>query len=71
MNKLEVRTVFIDHKQNNQLGQLVTAEFVVNNKTYLVTKISIFSFIVNYSRELQIEVNIRKKEKVEKVMNVS
>ena len=69
MNKLEVRTVFIDHRQNDQLGQLVTAEFVVNNKTYLVTKIS--SFIVNYSRELQIEVNIRKKEKVERNMNVS
>ena len=60
MNKLEVRTVFVDHRQNDQLEQLVTAEFVVNNKTYLVTKIS--SFIVNYSRELQIEVNIRKKE---------
>jgi len=40
------------------------AEFAVNNKTYLATKVSLF--IVNYNRELRIKANIRRKEKVEK-----
>jgi len=38
---------------------------VVNNKTYTATKI--FLFIANYSRELRIEADIRKKGKVEKI----
>ena len=41
------------------------AEFAVNNKIYSATKISLF--IVNYGRELRMEVDIRKKGKVEKV----
>ena len=41
------------------------AEFVVNNKEYLVTKVS--SFIVNYSRELRIRIDIRRKRNIEKV----
>ena len=41
------------------------AEFVVNNKTHLVTKVS--SFIVNYNRKLRIETDIRKKGRVKKV----
>jgi len=44
----------------------VSAEFAVNNKVYLATKVS--SFIANYGRELRIEADIRKKEKVEKTM---
>ena len=40
------------------------AEFAVNNKVHLATKISLF--IANYERELRIEADIRKKEKVEK-----
>jgi len=43
----------------------VTAEFMVNNKVYLATKISLF--MANYRRELRMEADIRKKEKVEKV----
>jgi len=43
----------------------VTAEFTVNNKIYSATKISLF--MVNYSRELRMEADIRRKEKVEKV----
>jgi len=39
---------------------------VINNKIHLATKISLF--IVNYRRELRIEADIRKKGKVEKVM---
>ena len=41
------------------------AEFAVNNKIYSATKISLF--IVNYGKELRMEVDIRKKGKVEKV----
>jgi len=47
----------------------VTAKFVVNNKTYSVAKISLF--ITNYSGELRMEVYIRKKRKLEKVINVT
>jgi len=39
---------------------------VVNNKTYLVTKISLF--IANYESELKIEANIRRKRKIEKTI---
>jgi len=42
------------------------AEFVVNKKINLATKM--FSFMTNYNKELRIETDIRKKEKVEKVM---
>jgi len=42
---------------------LASAEFVVNNKTHTVTKVS--PFMANYGRELRIEGDIRKKEKVE------
>jgi len=42
------------------------AEFAVNNKIHSATKMSLF--MANYSRELRIEVDIRKKEKVEKAM---
>ena len=38
--------------------------FAVNNKVYSATKL--LSFIANYSRELRIEVDVRRKEKVEK-----
>ena len=40
-------------------------KFVINNKVYSVTKI--LSFLANYSRELRIRADIRRKEKVEKV----
>ena len=38
----------------------------MNNKTHSMTKVSLF--MVNYGRELRMEVDIRRKEKVEKVM---
>ena len=40
------------------------AEFTINNKVYSTTKVS--PFMVNYSRELRMEGDIRRKEKVEK-----
>ena len=56
----------MDYRQKNQLEWLVIAEFVVNNKMYSATKMSLF--IVNYRRELKIKTNIRRKGKVEKTM---
>jgi len=56
---------FVDHRQKDWPEQLVSAEFVVNNKTHTATKVS--SFIANYGRELRMGGDIRKKEKVEKV----
>ena len=47
----------------------MTAKFVVNNKTYLATKVSLF--IANYSKDLRIEVDIRRKGKVEKITKFS
>jgi len=41
-------------------------EFAVNNKIHLATKVSLF--MVNYRRELKIGADIRRKGKVEKVM---
>ena len=43
---------------------MASAKFTINNKVYSTTKVS--PFMVNYGRELRIEVDIRKKEKVEK-----
>lgn len=40
-------------------------KYIVNSKVYLVTKI--FPFITNYKRELRMEADIRKREKVEKI----
>jgi len=40
-------------------------EFVVKNKIHSVTKISLF--MANYKRKLRMRVEIRKREKVEKM----
>ena len=55
---------FIDYRQKDQLEWLALAEFVINNKIYSVTKMSLF--IANYGRELRKEVDIRRKRKMEK-----
>ena len=52
---------FIEYRQRDQLE----LEFAVNNKVHLTTKV--LSFIVNYSRELKIGIDIKNKEKVKKV----
>ena len=41
------------------------SEFVMNNKIHIATKVLLF--IANYGRELRMEGDIRRKEKVEKV----
>jgi len=44
----------------------VSAEFAVNNKTYLTTKVS--SFMANYGREMRMGIDLRRKGKMEKVI---
>jgi len=44
----------------------VSAEFVINNKIYSTTKVS--PFIANYSRKLRMGIDLRRKGKIEKVM---
>ena len=55
---------FIDHRQKDWPEWLVLAEFTINNKVHLTTKVS--PFMVNYRRELRMGGDIRKKEKMEK-----
>lgn len=52
---------FIKYGQRDWLEWLATAEFTVNNKVYLATKI--LFFISKYGRKLKIGADIRKKEK--------
>jgi len=42
----------------------VSAEFVINNKAHLTTKVSLF--IANYRRELRMDMDLRRKGKMEK-----
>jgi len=44
----------------------VIAEFAVNNKILLATKVLLF--MANYGRELRVRMNIKKKEQVEKAI---
>ena len=56
---------FIDYRQKDWSEWLVLAEFVINNKTYLTTKVS--PFMANYGREMIMGVDLRRKGKIEKV----
>ena len=47
----------------------MSAEFAVNNKTHLTIKVSLF--IANYSRKIRMGVYLRRKEKVEKAIEVA
>ena len=40
------------------------AEFAINNKIHSTTKVSLF--MANYERELRMEIDIKRKEKVKK-----
>ena len=57
---------FVNHRQKDWPEWLASAKFVINNKAYSTTKVSLF--MVNYGRELRIGVNLRRKEKIEKVI---
>jgi len=54
----------VDHRQKDWPEWLASAEFAVNNKAHMATKVS--PFMANYGRELRMGGDIRKKEKVEK-----
>ena len=55
---------FVDYKQKDWPKWLTSAEFSVNNKVYLVTKMSLF--MANHSKKLRMEVDIKRKEKQKK-----
>ena len=57
---------FVEYRQKDWPEWLASAEFVVNNKIHIATKIS--SFIANYRRKLRMGRDIRKKEKIESAM---
>ena len=57
---------FIDHRQKDWLKWLVSAEFAVNNKVHIATKV--LPFLANYGRKLRMGGDIRKREKVESAM---
>ena len=44
----------------------MSVEFAINNKTHLTTKV--FLFIVNYSRELRMGIDIKRNRKIEKAI---
>ena len=44
----------------------MTAEFAINNKIHSATKV--FLFITNYDRKLRMVADIRRKDKVEKMI---
>jgi len=54
---------FVDHRQKDWPEWLVSAEFAVNNKVHMATKVS--PFIANYGRELRMRRDIKKRRKVE------
>ena len=57
---------FIEHRQKDWLEWMVAAEFAINNKVHTATKVSLF--MANYGREMRMGGDIRRKGKVESVM---
>ena len=57
---------FVDHRQKDWPEWLALAEFTINNKVHSMTKVSLF--IANYGRKLRMGGDIRRKGKIEKVM---
>jgi len=56
---------FIEHRQKDWPEWLAVAEFTVNNKVHMATKV--LPFITNYGKELRMGGDIRRKGKVESV----
>ena len=54
---------FIEHRQKDWPEWLAAAEFAVNNKVHMATKVS--PFMANYGKELRMGGDIRRKGKVE------
>ena len=57
---------FVDYRQKDWPEWLASAEFAINNKVYLTTKVS--PFIASYGREIRIEIDFRRKGKIKKVI---
>jgi len=57
---------FVDHRQKDWPEWLTLAEFAINNKAHLTTKMS--PFIANYRREMRMGIDLRRKGKIEKAM---
>ena len=53
--------MYVNHRQNNWVEQLATAEFAFNNKVHMATKS--LPFQINYGKEPRISFDIRKKGK--------
>ena len=58
--------LFIEHRQKDWPEWLAAAEFAVNNKVHMATKV--LPFMANYGKELRMGGDIRKKGKVESAM---
>ena len=56
---------FVKHRQKDWLEWLAIAEFAMNNKVHMATKIS--PFMANYRKEVRMGEDIRKKGKVESI----
>ena len=56
---------FIEHRQKDWPEWLAAAEFAINNKVHMATKVS--PFMANYGKELRMGGDIRRKGKVESV----
>ena len=54
---------FIEHRQKDWPEWMAAAEFAINNKVHMATKVS--PFMANYGREIRIGEYIRRKGKVE------
>ena len=54
---------FMDYRQKDWLKWLAIVKFVVNSQVHIATKIS--PFIANYSKELRIRANTRRRGKME------
>ena len=54
---------FIEHRQKDWPEWLAAAEFAVNNKVHMTTKVS--PFMANYRKELKMGGDIRRRGKVE------
>jgi len=61
--------LIIDKRISQSEEWLVIAEFLVNNRIYLATKV--FPFIMNYSRELRMGIYNRRKGKVKKAAELA
>ena len=57
---------FVEHRQKDWPEWLTSAKFAVNNKVHTAIKVS--PFMANYEKELRMGGDIRKKGKVESVM---